>query len=333
MLKVKVADVDLKRIGSYDELAFSHEWPHGSALVSWVMRFGISHLSLRAGALVEVFDGGVRIWIGRLSEPSASGEFHAVGLWQDAKGVYALDGSGNATNTPDTAIDRAITDVAVSWTRPASLSAASWGTASEPMDLLQLLDESMAGLGLRWYVDPDGAVRASADPTTPKYYVPHAVAGHGLALAEDNYFTHLIGRYLSGVGTYATVTVGTGTPRKEGLVDLTPMGVITAPTATTELTNRLALTGARRGFAEGLELSHGQITTPGGTAVSLTTPRAGEMVRLMGVTDLTRTGLPLPYTDIVIGSSSYKEGDGFVRLNPVGMAARNLTEALKVAVA
>jgi hypothetical protein len=204
-----------------------------------------------------------------------------------------------------------------------------------------LLDEWAAGQGERWYVDAAGAVRAATDPTTPNWYVPHAVTGRSLTLADDAYYSHLIARYITAWGppvVFASVTVGDAAAaakwgRKEGLVDLTQMGVITGGTATTEITNRLALVGARMGFAESLELGFGQITNRGGTPVTLTMPRAGDMVRLVGVSDQTRATSTPPNTDIVIGESSYADGGGTVSLKPVGLAARNLTDALKLAVA
>lgn len=336
MLTVRVAGVWLRTVGPFAGLEFTHEWPHGSSEAKWSMPEDTTDPKLRGGSLVEIFDGGMRIWLGSLNQPGTTGEFVASGAWTEARGVYALDGSGNATNTPDTAIDQAISRGAVSWTRPASLSAAAWGTPGEPMELDRLLDEAMAGLGKRWYVDADGAVRATTDPTTPTYHVPQGVAGNGLTLAEDAYFSHLIGRFIVSGGTFQTVTVGNADAaarwgRKEGLVDLTPMGVITAPTATTQLTNRLALSGARMGYAEGLELGHGQITTPGGVPVALTMPRAGEMVRLMGVTDETWPTGALPVTDIVIAKSTYREGSGVVQLEPMGLPPRTLTDVLGAA--
>jgi hypothetical protein len=56
-------------------------------------------------------------------------------------------------------------------------------------------------------------------------------------------------------------------------------------------------------------------------------------VRLVGVSDQTRATSTPPNTDIVIGESSYADGGGTVSLKPVGLAARNLTDALKLAVA
>jgi hypothetical protein len=182
-------------------------------------------------------------------------------------------------------------------------------------------------------VDENGAVRAAADPASPTYLIPRVAAGRGLTLAEDDYYSHITGTFFVTGPAYDTVTVGSTAAAnrwdyREARVDLTDMGVITSGTATTELNNRLALTGARMGFAESLTVSYGDITTPGGTPVALSMPRAGEMVRLVGVTDITRPAANLPYTDIVIGRSTYTDGATTTTLSPVGLAARNLEDVL-----
>jgi hypothetical protein len=337
MLHPRIGGTWLRAIGGWSDLTMSHAWPHGSDQLSLTMSAGTSHPALVRGALVQCYDGGVCVWCGRLGQPGENGSVSAVGLWDEANSVYALDGSGNATNVPDTAIDAAIARGAVTWTRPASLSAASWGTAGEPMLLVELLDKAMAGLNLRWWVDATGVVQAAADTTTPAYYVPSAAAAYGPTLVDDNYFSHLIGRYLVSTGpdVYATVTAGDTAAaarwgRREAPVDLTPMGVISGATALLQVQRRLLLTGARLGFGESLNLGYGQITTPGGTPVALTMPRAGEMVRLLGVRN---PATAAPYYDIVIGRSSYKDGDATVQLSPVELSARNLSDVLQVAVA
>jgi hypothetical protein len=147
----------LTQIGAWTDLRYTHEWPRGCSEASWRMTPDIFHPSLVSGALVEIFDTGVRIWRGRLNEPPSDGGFSANGSWAEASDLLAVDGSGNATKVPDTAIDAAISRGAVSWTRPASLSSASWGTAAvaseAPMKLLDLLDNAMQALGQRWWVD------------------------------------------------------------------------------------------------------------------------------------------------------------------------------------
>lgn len=332
MRHLRVGGVWLRSIGASTDLTLVHSWPHGSEEATWRMQPGTFHPVLaQGGALVEGYCGGVRMWRGHLGEPATDGQFAAHGSWAEASGVYALDGAGDATNVPDTAIDAAIARGAVSWTRPTSLSAASWGTASDPMKLTDLLEQAMAGLGKRWWVDPDGAVRAAADPTEPTFVVPHAVVGRGLSLAEDTYYSHLIGKYLAAGPVYASETVGDAVAAarfgyKEQRVDLTPMGIISGATATAELNARLALSGARMGYAEGLELGPGQLTTSGGTSVTLTDATAGQMVRLMGVTDRTHPTGDRPVTDIVVARSSCT--DTTLQLTPIGKADRNLQEVI-----
>jgi hypothetical protein len=350
MRAIKVNGVWLSSIGAWASLRYTHEWPRGSTEATWMMSPGISHPAFFNGALVEIYDGGHRIWRGRLNEPPSDGNFSANGSWAEASDVLAMS-SGAATKTPDTAIDDAISRGAVSWTRPETLSNVPWGTApvasEAPMPLLDLLDNAMAGLGKRWWVDNDGAIRASVDPIAPTYYVPQAAAGRGLTIADDAYYSHITGRYFTASATYATVTVGDSAAaskwrRKEAWVDLSPMGVISSGTATTELTNRLALSGARMGFGENLELGFGQITTPGGVPVPLNMIRAinsptpgylvltgGVSIRLMGVSDRTRV-TPNPYTDITVARTEYTEGAATLLIVPQGKAPRDLNEILSV---
>lgn len=335
MLNVRVGGIWLGSIpnGAFADVTVTHAWPHGSDEATWRMRPTVSHQVLdRGGSLVEVFNGGIRTWRGHLAEPAAQGQFSANGSWYEAKGVLALDGSGNATNIPDTAVDAAIARGAITWTRPASLSAVSWGTPGEPMKLAELLDQAMAGLGQRCWVDANGAVRGSIDPLGIAFAVPRAAVGRGLTLAEDDYYSHLVGTYLAAGPVYATVTVGdalaaTRWGRKEARVDLTGMGIITAGTATTQLTNRLALSGARMGYAESLVVGRGEITTPGGTPAALDAVQAGQLIRLQGVSDRSRPA-DRPVTDIVLGKSVYTDGAPTTTLTPVGKAARNLTEVI-----
>jgi hypothetical protein len=337
MLSVRVDGIWLRAIGPHTDIAQTFAWPHGLEQVTWRMAPTFrAPLLERGGRVIELFDGGVRRGIARLAEPSADGEFSATGIWSQAAGMLALDSSGNATVSTNTAITQGIAKGALTWTLPAGTTDLVYGstsTANDAMKLLDLIDQATKNAGQRWYIDGDGAFRLAADPTTPAYVIPQAAAGRGLTLAEDDYYSHLVGTYLATGPVYATVTVGdtyasTRWGYREARVDLTDMGIITAGTATTALNNRLALTGARLQFAESLTVGHGEITTPGGTPVSLSTPRAGEMVRLMGVADNSRPGGTLPYTDIVIGRSTYTDGAPTATLAPVNLAARNLEEVL-----
>lgn len=326
----------LQQVGGYTDVAMSHAWPHGSEELSWTMDLTTFHpLLAKGGTRVEGFAGGVRRFLGRLSEPAADGHYSANGSWSEAAGVYALDSGGDATIQPDEAIDQAIARGAVSWSKPVSLSSSDWagGTTDEPMRLTDLLDGWAEGAGLRWYVDANGVVGAAADPTTPKWVVPSVFAGRGLTLADDDYYSHLIIKYFTTGPAFKTVTVGDSAAAaefgyREAIVDLTPLGVLADLDAAGQASSRLALSGARLGFAENLTLGRGQITTLGGTPCDLVDPTAGDMVRLMGVQDRTRVGGSVSYLDLVIGRSQYAEGSPTVLLTPVGKARRDLTEIL-----
>lgn len=321
----------LRSIGPFGPVTLSYVWPHGSDTATWQMKPGFTHPDLRAGVRVEVFAGGAKVWRGTLAEPGTDGVMHALGSWHDAQGVAAMTGATAPTTIPDTAIDAAIARAAVSWARPVSLSSVAWsGDPSVEINLDELLDSWAEGAGLRWYVDPFGNVRAAVDPTTPMWQVPSAVAGRGLTLDQSEYYGRIYGRYLIGTGSWTFAVAGTSPPEK--VIDLTELGVITSTRANAEVQNRYLLSGARRGWADGLNLSRGQITTMGGTPAPLSMIQAGQMIRLQGVIDPSRDTRITSYVDVVIGESIYTEGEDQIQLKPVGLAPRNLADVLKVAV-
>lgn len=334
MLSIRIGGTWLRAIGPFADVTHIHAWPHGFDQATWRMPPTLRHPTLdRGGAIVEAFVGGIRRGIGRLAEPAADGQYVANGAWSEAAGVYAVDAGGDATVSTNEAIQAAIDRGALTWTLPPDTAEIVWGEPTQPLKLLQLLDEATKGAGMRWWIDADGAFRITADPTEPSYVVPQVAAGRGLTLAEDDYYSHLVGTYLGAGPVFATVTVGDDDAAarwgyREAPVDLTDMGLIDSTIATSELTGRLELTGARLQFAQQLQAGFGQITTPGGTPVSLASPRAGQMVRLMGITDQSRPAGNRPYTDIVIGRSTYTDGAPTLSLAPVGLAARNLEDIL-----
>src|SRR5690606_27897525 len=112
----------------------------------------------------------------------------------------------------------------------------------------------------------------------------------------------------------------------EQSVDLTPRKVMTQPQAEATLDGMLAKIGPRPGYTTGLELGPHEITTWGGTRAHLPSIRAGQMVRLFGIVD-EFTGKP--YHDIVIGEVRHEWSAGTVYIEPLGLAARNLTAVLE----
>lgn len=336
MLSLKVGGQWLSTIGSYGNVVVEFGL-HGSEAAEWEMSPNTTHPIIRGNKPVQIFDGGICIWSGTLVEPGNDGQYSARGLWRQAESTPALNSSGDYTTFPNDAIAQAAVRGDITWTGTVAGVDAAWATANGELTLAQLLDGYCAEQALRWVVGPTGVVRTLVDPTTPSWHVPHVASGRGMSPAEDEFVTHLVGRYLVGSGTFDAETVGSATAasvfgRRTARVDLTPVGIITAARANAILTGMFLLSGARMGWGEGLELSYGQITTPGGVPATLAQVQAGQMVRLNGVVDTSRPNLLTSSIDIVIASSHYVEAEDRISLTPISYAPRTLSDILTIAV-
>lgn len=329
----------LATLGGWGDLTYSHVANGGCEQASWSMGLGPSfvHPSLSAGKLVQVREGSANVWSGILAEPDRSVDgwsLSAAGLASDLGLRLALDGSGNTTSKPDTAIDTAIAN-GLPVTRPASLSSSSYASSDDTVAVNKtgdLLDSWALSVSKRWGVNADREVYAATDPTTPTWYL---TAGAGkVGLADDEYASDLYGRYRSGAATYATVHVSDALAsaqyRREEPVDLTHLGIITGTQATNVLNGMLANGKARYAWTQALTPSRVQITTPGGQPAYLPFVKAGDLARLFGV--LNEQGDPLPYLDFVIGRTEYQDGADTISISPVNLAARNLQDVLSLAV-
>lgn len=334
MLSVRVGGQWLSSIAAYGPVTIE-DGEHGSESASWQMSPTVQHPALRGNRLVQVYDGGLCVWLGTLIEPGATGDYSARGIWHQAESAPALNASGDVTAWPNDAIAQTFARGDISWQGSVAAADGEWVDANSGLDLAGLLNGYTAERATRWTVSPTGVVSASADPTTPSWLVPHAAMGRGLTPAEDEFATHLVGTYLVSAGVIATETVGSDETaaafgRRSIPVDLRPLGFITPAKATSILTGMFLRAGARMGWAEGLELAHGQITTLGGIPAPLTQIRAGQMVRLAGIVDTSRANRLPAYTDIVIAKSRYTDGSGRIVLEPYGYAPRTLGDILDV---
>lgn len=335
MLSVRIAGIPLMQLGAYGPVTVEFG-EHGSESASWEMSPGVRHPLLRGNQFIQIFDGGFPIWAGTLNEPGTDGQYSAKGIWRQAEGVPALNTSGSLSTVPDDVIAGASARGDISWGYVTSISSTAWATASTgELSLADILSGYAAETGTRWVVSPRLIVSLQVDPTVPQWCIPHAVAGRGLTPAEDEFVTHLVGTYLVSAGVFGTATVGSADAaavfgRRSVPVDLTPLGFIDATRASNILTGMFLRAGARMGWGEKLELSHGQITNPGGVAASLAQVQAGQMVRLSGTVDTSRAYRIASATDIVIQRSSYTDGSGQISLDPYGYAPRTLREVLDV---
>lgn len=332
MIHPKVGGRWLREVGSWGDVEFTTSL-RGSDTAKWTMQSG-THPEVPRGSPVVLYKGATSLWAGTVTEPGTE-EFNCAGLWAQAIGAMALDGSGLASWVPDTAIDAAISRGAVTWTRTSSLSTSAIPNDGKPISLATLLDTWADTTGVQWKVGPEGDV-SSYTIGGPDWHVAPGVGR--LSLADDSFATHLVGWYLvNTTPTYGVVTVGNAAAaakwgRREEVVDLIPLGVISSGTATTTLTAMLANGAARLNYAEGLELGAGQLLNTGGGAAALEVVSAGQVVRIHGIGDETDSSLLTTYTDITLGTTRYVDGERTVSMTPRGMAPRDLKSVLTLAV-
>lgn len=213
-----------------------------------------------------------------------------------------------------------------------SVTASGFDNPGSVADLLNLTAEQS---GKRWGVFADGFITQPADPTTPDYIVVAVDTPGGRTV--DDYATHLYAQFTDSTLGWLNLVAATSNPtsngtfgRYERIVDLTPMGPITPAAAQQVLAGMLSNVGPRAAFTDSVAVQSGALLSPGGVPVRLSTVRAGRMVRFIGCVPDPAFG-ELAYTtsvDVVIGQVDYDTVSDTLRLQPVGMKARDLRAVL-----
>lgn len=318
----------LNRLAGIDDLTYSSVAPGSSDEASWTMdlRADFAHPALRRGRIIEIdIDGGL-VWNGFLSQAGAGADgwsLQAEGAATVLGRRLALDGGGDTTATPNTAIDR----VGLPWKRPVSLSATAFGDYENTEQLNtvgDLLSAWAEAEGKRWGVDLDWNVFATTDPTTPTL---HMTPGAGtVGLADDDYASHIYLRYISS-STFLPTTapasdadVAADYGIEEEVLDATEAGIFSSADAATIAAKVLAAGKPRLAWTGSVSPASRQLTR-GGIPTFLPTVRAGIMVRLHGIPD-PRTGEL--YVDFVVGKAVYASGADSIELTPPELAARDL---------
>lgn len=338
----------LSDIGDVSDLQWSTTWPGGCAEASWSMDLSpdAAHPALRNGAKVQILDGTVPVWTGRLSEP-AHGEpwtLNAKGPASLASNYLCLDSGGNTTSVPQVAVDQAILR-GLPWVDPGGLSGAAFTASTTTVDLntvSSLLDAYATSLGQRWGVFADGLLVVAADATAPTWHLDPVTALMGTA--DEDYVTDIYARYVSAVTAptdgsqpvptaWAIAHVSDAAAadrygRREASLDLTPLGRLTATAATNMAQGRLTLGAARIGFTEPLTVSRDELARPGGVPGGFEQVRAGQVVRCFRVANSDGNVLPGTTQDILLGEVRYRDGDDSIYLAPVGLAPRSLADVI-----
>lgn len=287
------------------------------------------------GAAVQFRLGMTNVWRGIVDTVDDNGTVTCVGPWSAASHVSALDSSGIGTLIPNTAVNEAFSRGAIGWRIPTggiSAAAVSDATSGEPMLLNEVLEAWAIKAGAIVGVDANLDIYAGPAPVAVTWVVsPHA--GARLTVVGD-YVSHLWGDYINTSGAWAKAgpiidqVASDRWGRREATANLEELGPISPTTATTVLTSMLANGAARKSVSGTLRLSREQILTPGGEPAPLTMIRAGQRVRLLGVGDGTSAAMRTLYTDIVIDSCSFTEGQDEISFDPMGGPAVNLGDLL-----
>lgn len=344
--------------GSWGDLSYRFRWGEGACGMyeaSWTMPLspGFEHPLLRRGTIVELMDGPYRVGSPLvMSEPGRGTGFDdpwqvtCTGIGREVEGdnsFYALDGSGDTTTIPTTAVDAAI---ARGWQiagRDTSIpgSGPSSSATSDDLQTVGALLTSIGQLvnGSRWGVGQDNLVRLMTDPTTPTYHVVPGAAA--LGTADDDYATVVLFRYLDDVThTYATAVsptspsnVETRYGRREYPVDGTALGEIPAANAQGFADGILAKSKGRLAWVGGLTLTSNEILTSGGVPASLSKVAedvgSGCMVRLHGIFDDLLEFTGNTWLDIIVGEAKLTDGAQTIDLTPLGPAPRDLAAVVE----
>lgn len=336
---VWASGVPMQTLGVVGEVSWSHRADGGCWDASWAMAGlakSVAHPLLKRGDPVSITFGGWPVWRGLLDEPGASMEsFTARGLSREAERFVSLDADGAPSTEPATAITEAIAR-GLPWLYSGG---APVGIDSDSAELLsQLLDLTTTAAAQRWGVDAFGVPYFRTDPTTPSLHAfPDTPV---MGQADDEYVTHIYGRYVSAVsGTppvpsewdIAVAANELDAERwgtSERYVDLTGRGLLSSSVAAELVSGMLAKSGGRLALTERLEVDGLRLLDAGGGHVPLWSVQAGSMVRVHGAIEPGQSATGETFLDFVIGETSYTAGDSWISLAPLGLAPRTLSDVL-----
>lgn len=328
------------RWGTVGGLTFDHSYGGGCLSAQWTLDAPgyFSDQGAKAGRLVSIHDGPLRVWRGRLTEPERGTPwtFHAEGLQAALADYTPVDSTVSpvvSTTNPNTALTAAIArglPVSV----PVLLPVVTQITDA-PSTVSELLNQVADLTGAKWMIDRDGHVTMAAPPTVPDYlYLLIDTFGRTL----DGYATDIWVKYVnSGSGNVEYINAGpvSGTRpfgRVEQEIDLTndpPMTTVAA----TNLVNaaRGLMVGEKLSFTNTLTCAPGQLLSTGGLPVRLSTVRAGQVIQLVG--SATDAGIgEADYSAgvrVVIGQTSYDAVSDALQITPWNATRTDMLGALE----
>lgn len=268
-------------------------------------------------------------WLGNVSEVTRGKPWaiNAEGKSREALTRPALDAAGDPTVNPSVAIANA----GLSWLTPSGFLNANFGTV-EPAKvnyLDALLNDSTKAEGKKWAVWADGYAIAATDPTSPSWLLN--AADLEIGVVDERRYDRVIARYVSAIdidgnpSTYDTVSVGSA--GRTYIMDLTPLLLLDAPTATTYAQAQLNEFSIPA-WTSRVTVANTNLRTVNGIPADLADVRAGQMVSLWNVPlTLGRTRTRMA-TDVVLGEVEWVDGASEITLAPLNLAVRNLVDEI-----
>lgn len=327
-------------LGQVGGVQFTSSLPGGDTSCQFTLAIpaDANPAGLTTGSRLDLFDGPVRVWAGMLADAVRGTPWQVAGqgLSSLSDRYIALDASGVTTTDTTTAVTQAITR-GLPWRNLIALSTAS-AASSTGSTVGNVLDVSSTGAGLFWGVDQNGELFQKAAPTTPSLLMVAANSLGGRTV--DQFATDEYVRYTPPVNTSTGPVAGppnvaaapnnpaSNAPRPFGrwerLDDLGNDGPITAASAQTYANGQLAINQPRATFSGSIALQPGDLLTLGGQPVRLSTIRAGQMVRVLGVQpDPALAELVFTLAvQIVIGQWTYSVDSDTGSLTALGAPAR-----------
>lgn len=333
MLGLRIDGVPHQAIAPRSPVTYSFD-TRGCKEASWAVHLppGDRHPALKRGALVELMLGPAVIWAGVLAEPNWSeGRMVANGIAYEAGRFPALDGSGNASANPRTVANANLTRGWQILSVDPSVPNANFTDAAEGSNnQTALFDANTDELAQRWHVGADRVLRFASDPTAPTWHIRPQVVD--LGTADDDYASAVAVRYQSSSSAYATaLREDTAATARFGyrvfMHDITGYGVIAASKANAIGDGILTKGRARLGWTSSIEVTSSELLTSGGVPAALSMVEGGrQLLRVHGIYDDLYWLDGRTYLDVLIGQSTYTEGEDVIRLDPVGKVAETLEE-------
>ena len=357
LARVRVGGVYLDTIAPVDGLRDSTIWRlqgysgDHEAEWTWSAPASFSAPWFRAGATVEVVEGGIVVWRGFLGEPqpSRNSGWSCVAFGDGADAANYLSSDPVAAN-----INTSITDAYARGMRWSNYgNDFTGGTFSLTPGYIAImlntaLDRIAASQGKVWYVS-----RGVGDLRSESSAVDWLMAQDStyLGVTDENYVTSLAAFYVSSVdidgnpdGWAYTVPSSSTIPHtaddvaaermgghREAVVDLTALGQLGSGDAYVMAGARFAQVGARAGFTNGFEMTALNSRSAANLVPAPMMVRAGDRIRIPGMTDMYAATTYGSSVTVTAGKVTRAHKEQRVQVEPVGMVDRDFAGALAAA--